>query len=81
MLLHRTKSMWWVTTIGQKRTNVTKAGNVNTIKLVSVPERRITDEFTNVQHPLNMTIVSKQKNKSQTLWITYKHSNQLCLGD
>jgi hypothetical protein len=33
--------------------------------LVIVPERRITDEFTNVQHPLNITGVSKRRHKKR----------------
>ena len=30
---------------------------------LSVPERRMTDEFTNAQHPLNMAGVSKRPAK------------------
>ena len=49
---------------------------------LSVPERRISDEFTNAQHPLIMAGVSKHRQKSiiqllpagqlqsPTLWIT-----------
>ena len=33
---------------------------------LSVPEHRTTDGFTNAQHPLNMTVVSKSRQKSNS---------------